>query len=66
MPTPHDERRALEQERKELGDELAAFHAELDTTAQAHKARRERLVWQIREVQRRMTEVDRRLAAPGM
>ena len=62
MPVPPNERRALERERKELTDQLASFQAELDATASEHKARRERLVSQIRAAQKRMTEVDRRLA----
>lgn len=62
MRVPPNERRALERERKELTDQLASIQAELDATAQALKARRERLVWQIRAAQKRMVEVDRRLA----
>ena len=62
MPAPHSERQALERERRELADQLASFQTELDATAPEHTARRERLQWQIRQVRKRMTEVDRRLA----
>ena len=49
--------------RAELPSQLAALQAELDTTAPEHKARRERLMWQIRRTQKRMVEVEARLAA---
>ena len=62
MPVPHSERRALERERGELPDQLATYKSELDATPSQHKERREWLEWQIRRVQKRMTEVERRLA----
>jgi hypothetical protein len=62
MPAPHSERHALEQEQRELVDQLATYQAELDATAPGSTARRERLQWQIRQARKRMTEVDRRLA----
>ena len=64
MPAPHNERQALERERGELSDQLATYQRELETTAQEHKERHERLLWQIRRVQKRMAELDARLAGP--
>ena len=61
MPAPHNERQALERERGELSDQLATYQRELETTAQEHKERHERLLWQIRRVQKRMAELDARL-----
>ena len=61
MPAPHNERQALERERGELSDQLATYQQELETTAQEHKERHERLRWQIRRVQKRMAELDARL-----
>jgi uncharacterized lipoprotein YddW (UPF0748 family) len=62
MPVPHSERQALERERRELPDQLATYQRELDATPPPHEQRREWLEWQIRRVQKRMTEVERRLA----
>lgn len=62
MPPPRNERQALERERKELPDELTTYKRELESTPPPHKERREWLEWQIRRVQKRMAEVERRLA----
>ncbi len=62
MPAPTNERQALERERADLPRRVVAYQAELGATAPGHKARRERLAWQIRRVQKRMAEVEARLA----
>ncbi len=61
MPRPRNERQALEQERAELPSQIAAYESELDATAPGHKARRERLAWQLRRAQKRLAEVEARL-----
>jgi hypothetical protein len=58
MPAPNNERQALEQERVELPGQIIAHQAKLAATSAENKARRERLMWQIRRVQKRMAEVD--------
>jgi hypothetical protein len=58
MPAPTNERQALEQERVELPGQIIAHQAKLAATPAENKARRERLMWQIRRVQKRMAEVD--------
>ena len=63
MPASTNERQALERERAELPGQLAADQIELDAAAPEHKARRERLEWQIRRVQKRLAEIEARLAA---
>ena len=62
MPAPTNERQALEREREELPTHAANYRRELDATPQESKERRERLEWQIRRVQRRMADVEARLA----
>jgi chromosome segregation ATPase len=62
MPTPRSERRKLEQELAELRGQIAALENELAITV-TPKIRRERLDRQIRECERRMIEVQARLAA---
>ena len=62
MPAPTNERQSLERERAELPSQLTAHQAQLDATPPENKARRERLEWQIRRMQKRMAEVERRLA----
>jgi septal ring factor EnvC (AmiA/AmiB activator) len=62
MPTLHSERQALERERAELPDQLAAYQRELDATPSEQKARREKLLWQLRWTQKRMAEVEARLS----
>jgi len=65
MPTPPSERRALEQERAELPGQIAARQAELAETPADNTARRERLDWQIRNLQKRLGAIEARLAAIG-
>ena len=62
MSTPTNERQSLERERAELPRKIAAYESELDATPPEHTARRERLMWQIRRVQKRVVEVEPRLA----
>ena len=62
MPAPTNERQALERERTELPGQLAAHQRKLDATPPEHKARRERLEWQIRRDQKRLVEIEARLA----
>ncbi len=66
MPAPTNERQSLERERAELPGQLAAHQAELDAAAPEHKALGERLEWQIRRAQKRLAEVEARLAAIGV
>jgi hypothetical protein len=65
MPAPANERQALEREQAELPEDLAAYQRELDARAPADKPQRERLAWQIRRGQKRLAEVEARLAAIG-
>jgi hypothetical protein len=60
MPRPRNERQALERERAELPEALAAYQRDLAARAPADKPQRERLAWQIRRVQKRMAEVEAR------
>jgi hypothetical protein len=62
MPRRLNERQALEQERAEIPGQVAAYRQELEN-GRPHKARRERLEWQIREREKRLAEVEARLAA---
>jgi hypothetical protein len=60
MPRPLNERQSLERElREELPAQLAAYRREL---ASGLEARREWLEWHIRRVQKRMADVEARLA----
>jgi hypothetical protein len=61
MPRPLNERQALEQEHAELRGQIAAHKNALAIMA-VKKARRERLDWQIRRAQKRLVEVEARLA----
>jgi chromosome segregation ATPase len=63
MPTPPNERRALEEERAELPDQILAHQNELVATPPDNRARRERLDGQIRNLRKRLVEVEARLAA---
>ncbi len=65
MPAPNNERQSLERERAELPGQIAAYQRELDATPPENKARREMREWQIRRVQKRMAEVEARLAMLG-
>ncbi len=62
MPKPVNERQSLEHElRKELPAQLAAYQQEL-AAGPADKTRGEWLEWHIRRVQKRMTDIEARLA----
>ena len=65
MPRPLSERQSLEQERAELPSQIAAYESELGATPPENKARRERLAWQLRRAQKRLAEVEARLAGLG-
>jgi chromosome segregation ATPase len=62
MPAPNDERQSLGQELAEIPGQIAAYRQELEN-GRPHKARRERLEWQIREREKRLAEIEARLAA---
>jgi hypothetical protein len=62
MPRPLNTRQSLEQERDEIPRQIAAYRQELENGS-PHKARRERLEWQIGEREKRLAEVEARLAA---
>ncbi len=59
---PTNERQSLERERAELPEQIAAYQRELDATPPENKPRREMREWQIRRAQKRLAEVERRLA----
>ena len=62
MPRPTNDRQSLERElREELPAQLAGYQQEL-AGGQADKTRREWLEWHIRRVQKRMADVEARLA----
>jgi hypothetical protein len=61
VPRPLNERQSLEQERAEIPGQIAAYRQELEN-GRPHKARRERLEWQIRERSKRLVDVTARLA----
>ncbi len=61
MPASLDERRSLEQERTEMSGQITASRQELENGS-PHKARRDRLDWQITKAQRRLAQVEARLA----
>jgi chromosome segregation ATPase len=65
MPRPLNERQSLEQERAEIPGQIAAYGRELAVTPTTadFKSRRERLEWQIREREKRLADVRKRLAA---
>ena len=62
MPRPLTERQALEQERDGLVGQLAAYWHELEHAPVVRKARREDLEWRIRRAQKRLAEIEARLA----
>jgi hypothetical protein len=63
MPRPKTERQTLEHERDvELPPQLAGYRRELDATPPTFRERRERFEWQIRRAQKRLGEVEARLA----
>jgi hypothetical protein len=62
MPRPRNERQSLERElREESPAQLAAYRQELEN-APISKTRREFLEWHIRRVQKRMADLEARLA----
>jgi chromosome segregation ATPase len=61
MPAPTNARQALERERDELPGQLADLQRELAATDQEQRDRRERFIWQIRRIKKRMAEVEARL-----
>jgi hypothetical protein len=66
MPRPQNERQAWEHElREELPAQLVAYQQEL-AAGQADKTRREFLEWQIRRVQKRMGDLEGRLAKTSL
>lgn len=66
MPTPYNDRQALERERDELSAQLADYRREIAATGGEHQERRERLAWQIRRAQKRLGEVEAKLAGREM
>jgi hypothetical protein len=63
MPPPRYDRQALEQERDvEIPAQIADYQRELDATPIEFTERRGRLEWQIRRAQKRLGEVEARLA----
>jgi len=62
MPRPLNERQSLEQDLAEIPGQIAAYRQELENR-RPPKARRERLEWQIREREKRLDDVRKRLAA---
>ena len=62
MPRPQSERQAWEEERAETPPQIAALQRNLDATPAAHPERREGLTWKIRCVEKRMADLDKRLA----
>jgi chromosome segregation ATPase len=62
VPAPYNDRQALERERDELSGQLADYRREIVATGGEYQERRERLAWQIRRTQKRLGEVEARLA----
>ena len=66
MPRPVTEWQAGERElREELPAQLVKYEEELAATPPQNRERRERLEWQIRRVQKRMAEIEVRIAMLG-
>jgi len=65
MPTPPNERESLEQELAELPSQIAVYLLELTETPEGikHRAGREWLAWQVRNLENRLADVRARLAA---
>lgn len=63
MPSPLNERQALEEERAELPPQIAAYLRQLAAITTENTTRREMLDWQIRRPQNRRAEVAVRPAA---
>jgi len=62
MPRPRNERQALEEERAELPAQIAAYRRDLAATPAHDKTRREMRELQITEREKRLAEVERRMA----
>ena len=62
MVRPFNEREAWAEERAELPAQIAALQRDLDAIPAENTARRERLAWNIRRDQKRLAELDARLA----
>jgi hypothetical protein len=62
MVRPFNERDAWAQERAELPAQIAALQRDLDATPIGNTPRRDRLTWTIRRAEKRLTELDARLA----
>jgi hypothetical protein len=63
MPASVHERQGLERElREELPVRLAKYQRELDDAPSVTQERREWLAWQIRRAEKRMAEIEGRLA----
>jgi len=63
MSRPFSERESLKVELAELANDLACYRAELDAMPLDAKTRREMRTWQIQRVQRRMADLEARLAS---
>ena len=63
MPSPRNERQALEEERAELPVQIGAYERELAAITTENTTRREMLDRQIRRAQNRLAEVAAWLAA---
>jgi hypothetical protein len=65
MPRPFNERQSLEQELAELPSQIAVDLRELTETPEGieHRAHREWLAWQVRNLDKRLADVRARLAA---
>jgi hypothetical protein len=62
MPRRRSEREQWKEERAEIPAQIAALQRELEATPATHAERREGLTWKIRRAERRMAELDARLA----
>jgi len=63
MPGRFIERQSLEVELAELKVDIASYQAELNALPLDAKAQREMRTWQIQRAQRRMAELEARLAS---
>ncbi len=62
---PPNERRGLELELTELPGQIAGYRRDLGETPAQDKTRREMLEWQIRWDEKRLAEIEARLAMLG-
>ena len=63
MSPPLTERQSLQAPLADLAKDLACFRAELDAMPLDDKGRREMKTWQIQRAQRRMADLQSRLAS---